>query len=115
VHSQNANIDWFNEREKPRIWINTHDAETHGIKEGDTVEVESPIGRVRVPAYVTEDIMRGVVCMLEGVWPVPGTDWVDTAGAVNMLTSTEPTMPSQASRTHSVNVRISRVNLSEKP
>jgi anaerobic dimethyl sulfoxide reductase subunit A len=115
VHSQNANIDWFNEREKPRIWINPYDAETHGVKDGDVVEVESSIGRVRVAAFVTENIMRGVVCMLEGVWPTPDLDWVDTAGAVNMLTSTEPTMPSQASRTHSVNVRISRVNPHVRP
>ncbi len=32
----------------------------------------------------------------------------DYAGSVNVLTSTEPTMPSQASRTHSANVQVTK-------
>ena len=63
-------------------------------------------GKVKVRARVTDDIMPGVVCLLEGVWPKINADWVEEAGSVNILTSTIPTMPSEASRTHSVNIKI---------
>jgi anaerobic dimethyl sulfoxide reductase subunit A len=53
--------------------------------------------------------MRGVVCLHEGIWPELDSGGIDTAGSVNMLTSTEPTMPSHGSRTHSVLVEIERI------
>jgi anaerobic selenocysteine-containing dehydrogenase len=31
--------------------------------------VASPEGKMHITARVTEDIMPGVVCLLEGVWP----------------------------------------------
>ena len=108
VHSQNANIRWFNEREKHRLWINPEDAARRKISDGDSVRVDSSRGTLRISAYVTTDIMKGVVCIQEGVWPLIDAGDFDYAGSVNMLTSTEPTMPSQASRTHSVNVQVTK-------
>jgi anaerobic selenocysteine-containing dehydrogenase len=58
---------------------------------------------------VTEDIMPGVVSLNQGAWPSFDGDGVDTAGAANVLTCTEPTMPSEGSRTHSVNVEVAPV------
>ncbi|HIH88097.1 TPA: hypothetical protein HA344_02670, partial [Candidatus Bathyarchaeota archaeon] len=55
-----------------------------------------------------DDIMRGVVCLQEGVWPELDAAGVDRVGAVNVLTSSEPTRPSMASRTHSVTVQVAR-------
>ena len=108
VHSQGFNIGWFTEREPQTLWINPEDADVREIGDGETVVVSSPQGRTRIPARVTEDIMPGVVCLLQGAWPSLDADGVDTAGAANILTPTEPTMPSEGSRTHSVLVQAAR-------
>ncbi len=108
VHSQNANIPWFREREPHRLWIHPADAGARGLADGDAARVTSPEGEAAIRVHVTEDIMRGVVCLQEGVWPELDESGVDGVGAVNVLTSTEPTRPSMASRTHSVTVQVTR-------
>jgi anaerobic dimethyl sulfoxide reductase subunit A len=109
VHSQNDNIPWFKERERQALWINPVNAAERGVENGREVFVSSPEGRVRIAALVTEDIMPGVVCLLEGVWPRFDSEGVDTAGSANVLTSTTPTEPSKGSRTHSVLVEVTSV------
>ena len=111
VHSQNANIAWFNEREPQALWMHPSDAAARGVVAGQKVLITSPQGAVRIAVRVTEDIMRGVVCLLEGMWPafasgVAGDAAVEIAGSANVLTSTEPTLPSHGSRTHSVWVQV---------
>jgi anaerobic dimethyl sulfoxide reductase subunit A len=106
VHSQNDNIPWFKEREKQVLWIHPSDAETRGIKNHQEVHVISQEGRLRIPAYVTKKIMKGVVCLYEGVWPSFDLNGIDIAGSVNILTSTVPTKPSYGSRTHSTLVEV---------
>ncbi|MGA2614090.1 MAG: molybdopterin-dependent oxidoreductase [Spirochaetia bacterium] len=49
------------QRPHPLVWINTRDAASRGIEDGDPVDVESPRGRVRFQAFVTDDIMEGCV------------------------------------------------------
>jgi anaerobic dimethyl sulfoxide reductase subunit A len=106
IHSQNANIPWFRQQEQQALWIHPHDAANRGIADGQLVEVSSPQGRVRIAAHVTEEMMPGVVCLLEGVWPTFAADGADTAGSPNVLTNTIPTEPSKGSRTHSVLVQV---------
>ncbi len=106
IHSQNSNVPWFREREEQAIWVHPHDAYPRAIGDGQEVLVTSAQGRVSIVARVTEDIMPGVVCLLEGVWPSLDSEGADTAGSANVLTSTEPTQPSQSSRTHSVAVQV---------
>jgi len=108
IHSQNYNIKWFREREKHTMWINPKDASPRGIKEGDMVEVSSQEGRLRIKTQLTEDMMPGVVCIQEGVWP-RFENGVEVNGSVNVLTSTEPTLPSYSSRTHSVIVQVGKL------
>ena len=108
IHSQNSNIPWFNEREKHALWIHPSDAATRSITDQNEVYVSSPQGLMRIVSHVTEDIMPGVVCLLEGVWPAFDSEGVETAGSVNVLTSTVPTLPSQGSRTHSVFVQVKK-------
>jgi len=55
---------------------------------------------------VTTDIMEGVVCLFEGIWPELDEKGIDHAGAANILTSTEPTEPCMGSRTHSILVEV---------
>ncbi|HSR29837.1 MAG TPA: molybdopterin-dependent oxidoreductase [Anaerolineae bacterium] len=108
IHSQYYNIPWFKGLEEQVLWIHPHDAAARDIRTDELVCVASPEGRLRIKACVTEDIMPGVVCLLEGVWPAFEPDGVDTAGSVNVLTSTVPTLPSYGSRTHSVLVQVTR-------
>lgn len=108
VNSQNDNIPWFREREPHGLWMNPLDAEERGVEDGGEVQVTSPQGKVRIKAIVTEDIIPGVVCLLEGVWPIFDSEGVDTAGSVNFLTSTVPTEPSKGARTHSVLVQVTK-------
>jgi anaerobic dimethyl sulfoxide reductase subunit A len=109
IHSQYDTIPWFKQREEHALWIHPHDAERRGIGNDQRVYVTSPEGRLRIKTRVTEGIVPGVVCLLQGVWPSFGPDGTDTAGAVNVLTSTEPTLPSYGSRTHSVLVQVTQI------
>jgi len=106
VHSQNDNIPWFKEMEKQALWIHPSDAVSRDIENEEEVFVSSPQGILRIVSRVTEDIMPGVVCLLEGAWATFDSDGVETSGSVNLLTSTVPTFPSQGSRTHSVFVQV---------
>ncbi|MBN2324721.1 MAG: molybdopterin-dependent oxidoreductase [Spirochaetes bacterium] len=107
THSQYHNISWFRDRQENVLSIHPSDAERRGIHNGDEVLVRSREGRMRVRILVTEDILPGVVSAYEGVWPVFDDDGTETAGSVNVLTSTVPTEPSMGSRTHSVFVEVS--------
>jgi anaerobic dimethyl sulfoxide reductase subunit A len=108
IHSQGFGIPWFDEKEPPAIWIHPVDAEDRSISHGETVVVSSSTGRVRIPARVTEDVVRGAACLVQGAWPRFDETGVDTAGSANVLTPTDPTLPSEGSRTHSVAVQVSR-------
>jgi len=108
VHSQFYNVPWFRDQEEQKLWINPIDASFRGIENGEVVIVTSPQGSLQISVLVTEDIMPGVVCMLEGVWPNFNSEGVEIAGSVNMLTSTTPTFPSHGSRTHSVLVKVAK-------
>jgi len=102
THSQYDHLPWFREREPHALWIYPGDAAARGIADGARARVRSPQGELSVPVRVTEEIMPGVVSLLEGVWPDVGADGVDQAGSPNWLTSTAPTEPSLGARTHSV-------------
>ncbi|MCP4591972.1 MAG: molybdopterin oxidoreductase, partial [bacterium] len=109
IHSQNNNIPWFREREPQVLWMHPRDAAERGIEDEQVVCASSPQGKMHILARVTDDIMPGVVCLLQGIWPALDPDGVDTAGSVNVLTSTTPTLPSNGSRTHSVLVEVTRI------
>jgi len=106
INSQNSNIDWFKNRQDNTLWIHPSDAVERGITAGMAVLVQSEKGVMHIHAEVTEDIMQGVVSAHQGVWPEFNTGGIETAGSVNVLTSTEPTKPSNGSRTHSVLVEV---------
>ena len=76
---------------------------------GTDIILSSPIGKMVLPVRITEGIMEGTVSLNEGLWPELILDHevkTETAGSVNMLTSTEPTQPSGSSRTHTVFVQV---------
>jgi anaerobic dimethyl sulfoxide reductase subunit A len=106
VHSQLADLPAFRFRDDRSLWVNSADAATRGLRDGAAVLVESAQGRVRCACRVTDDVMPGVVSLLAGVSPVFGADGVDDAGSANVLTSSEPTLPSRGCRLHSTWVEV---------
>jgi anaerobic dimethyl sulfoxide reductase subunit A len=86
--------------------MNPSDAQKRGIPDAQKVFVKSHRGKMQISAMITKDIMPGVVCLLQGIWPSLDGKGMDQAGAANILTSTEPTEPSMGSRTHSVLVEV---------
>ena len=77
--SQFHNVpDLVKERPEPTVTMNSRDAGDRNIATGDLVEVVSPRGRVRFRAYVTDNIMRGVVdASMGGGGPVGPQAWQD--------------------------------------
>jgi len=107
THSQNYNIPWFNERERNGLWINPDDAAERSIGNRDKIKVFTPQGIMIIESYVTEDIIKGVVCLYEGAWLNMNAN-IDYGGSANILTSTVPTLPSHGSRTHTVLVQVEK-------
>lgn len=87
VHSRFYNVDWLREIEAHRGWINPVDAEARGIKTDDPIYVFNDRGKLIIPAWVTERIMPGVICIFEGTWYDPDAEGVDRGGCSNVLTS----------------------------
>ncbi len=110
IHSQTGGHTRSGKKDKATLWLNEADAKKRNITDGDLVAITNDRGRIHVEASVSEDIMEGVVCLLEGAWP-DIRNGVDTGGSPNMLTSTEPTLPSEGSRTHSVRVEVMRLKM----
>ena len=106
INSSYSNVQWFRDREPHALWMNPADAKKRGIRQTDKVLVKSRRGKMKIPVLVTDDIMPGVVCLLQGIWPSLDENGLDHAGATNILTSTVPTKPSMGSRTHSVLVEV---------
>ena len=109
IHSQYGNISGFRMDEDKAVWMHPEDASARGIQPGTDIILSSPIGKMVLPVRITEGIMEGTVSLNEGLWPELILDHevkTETAGSVNMLTSTEPTQPSGSSRTHTVFVQV---------
>jgi anaerobic selenocysteine-containing dehydrogenase len=84
--SQHVNISGLLRLQpKPLVWIHPVDAWQRDIKDGAEVIVESPRGRVRFWARVTQDIMLGVVeANMGGGGPLGPKEWREAN--VNNLT-----------------------------
>ncbi len=106
INSQNSNIEWFRAHEPQELWMHPDDARERTIADHALVRVENSVGRMRVRVKTTADIMPGVVCLTQGQWPEFLADGAECAGSVNILTTTEPTLPSRGSRTHSIGVTV---------
>ncbi len=89
VHSHLGNVDWLKEVDPHRAWINPVDAAPRGIRNGDEVYVFNDRGKIAIPAWVTERIIPGVVCVFEGVWYHPDDMGICRGGCANVLTRDE--------------------------
>ncbi|MDC7239250.1 MAG: molybdopterin-dependent oxidoreductase [Spirochaetales bacterium] len=112
IHSQFANVEGFRSREETSLWVHPDDAGARGLEDGCTARLFSSVGEMTVPVKITTGIIPGTVSLNEGLWPrlTGEASTVDTGGSANMLTSTEPTLPSRGSRTHTVFVQLTRTS-----
>jgi anaerobic dimethyl sulfoxide reductase subunit A len=90
AHSCFFNVPWLKKLEPHRLWINDSDANQRDIKDGDILRVFNARGAVRIPAYVTQRIMPGVVAMGEGAWYNPNDQGLDLNACANVLTRDRP-------------------------
>ena len=99
IHDQNPLME---ELDPPAIWIHPEDANVRSIRNGELVEVFNDRGVVRIPAKVTDRILRGVCAMSQGGWYTPDEKGVDTRGSINVLTlSHKPTPIAKGNPQHS--------------
>lgn len=107
-HRSHTHSQMITERTQ-MVWINSRDAKDLKVENEEKVIVASNVGRILVPAFVTDQICPGVVALEEGIWPAIDPKTGIPSGAANWLSSTVPTLPSHGSRTHSQRVKISKV------
>ena len=98
---------WLQRLDPHRAWINRRDAEVRSIADGDPIRVSSSQGIIALPAYVTERIMPGVVCVPQGTWYAPDAEGVDRGGCANTLTR-QIESPSGGYATHTTWVQVER-------
>ena len=109
THSTYHNIDLLRQAVTDAVWINPIDAAPRGIQDGDTVQVKSKRGVLRILAKVTPRIMPGVVSMGQGAWFQPDSSGVDVGGCVNTLTSLRPSPLAKGNPQHTNLVEIQKV------
>lgn len=90
AHSQFETVPWLKELEPQAMLINSVDAHTRGIRNGDEVRVFNDRGKMIIVARVTERIMPGVVDIPQGAWYDPDERQVDRGACANTLTKDEP-------------------------
>ncbi len=69
----------------PELWIHPSDAHQRGIETGCPIQIFNQRGQFQAKAYVTAQVLQGVIWMRDG--------WV----GVNDLTNADPTLSSEAS------------------
>lgn len=85
-HSVFDNVPQLREAYPQDFWMNTRDGQALGLKDGDTVLIESQYGKCIRPLTLSEVMMPGVVSLGEGAWAeIDEETGIDQAGATNVL------------------------------
>ena len=108
VHSIHDNVDWLREAFPQRVFINSHDAEKRGIKNGEDVKVFNDRGAMVIPCRLTKCILPGVVAIPQGGWWTPDEQGIDRRGSVNVLTSERWTPLAFGNAQHTIMVQVER-------
>lgn len=98
------------------VRINSEDAASRGIEDGDLVELYNDRGAILAGAVVSDEIMPGVVSIYEGCWPQLDSKGRCNSGLVNFLTSTHPASGlSQATSANTVLIKMRKCDDPEGP
>jgi anaerobic dimethyl sulfoxide reductase subunit A len=106
THSQGSSIAEIRQRKEHTLEIHPQDASQRGISHGQHVYLVNDQGRSQVIAEITDDLIPGVVCLLEGIWVDLDDQGVDRAGSANLFTSTAGTQPGRAPIMHAIRVEV---------
>lgn len=106
THSQGSNIPTLRRRADHSFTMHPLDAACRGLKEGELASLFNAAGEIHVPVHLSNDMIPGVVSLLEGVWVELDAAGIDVAGSANMLTTTEGTAPGAAPIMHGVMVDV---------
>jgi anaerobic dimethyl sulfoxide reductase subunit A len=109
THSIFDNVDWLEESQPHRVFMNPIDAAVRDLEDGDEARVFNDRGEIRLPVRLTRRIMPGVVDVPQGAWWTPGADGIDRRGNINVLTSERPTPGARGNAQHSNLVQVERV------
>lgn len=108
THSQGTNIPELHRAAKHALAINPVDAAPRKIGEGDMVRIFNDHGSSYIPAHLTDEILRGVVCLPEGIWVELNKTGEDLAGSANMFSETGGTFPARACIMHGIQVEVEK-------
>lgn len=109
THSIFDNVDWLEESQPQRIFMNPIDAAPRGIENGDLVRVFNDRGAIEIRARLTRRIIPGLVDVPQGGWWTPDERGIDQRGNVNVLTSERPTPGARGNAQHSNLVQVEKV------
>ncbi len=85
-HTVFDNTPWTREAMTNPVFINAKDAAEKGIKQGDTVLVWTPYGKVLRHASVSQRLMPGCISLPHGSWvELDEKSGIDLAGSENVL------------------------------
>jgi len=108
AHSQFDNLPWLRDFQNQAVAVNSVDAVTRGIRDGDMVRVFNDRGEMSIPAEVTERVMPGVVAIPQGAWFTPDENGIDRGGCANTLTK-NVSSPGGAFACNTALVQIERI------
>jgi anaerobic dimethyl sulfoxide reductase subunit A len=108
AHSQYELVPWLKEHFPQVLEINSVDAKSRGIHDGDQIKLFNDRGRIVVPAHVTERIMPGVVALPQGAWYTPDEKGDDMGACMNTLMNNRHS-PIGALVTNTALVQVERV------
>jgi anaerobic dimethyl sulfoxide reductase subunit A len=108
THSQGSNLPAIRRLAAHALTMHPDDAASRGLVDGDLVRVYNAHGETHIPILLSEEVLPGVACLLEGIWAELDGSGVDHAGSANMLTGTHGTTPAIACIMHAVAVEVER-------
>ena len=116
LHSQLANTEvrkYESVQGRQYVLINDKDAEKHGIRSGQLIEIFNQRGRVIAGAKVSDQIMPGVISLEEGAWLQFDSQGRCNSGSINVLTSSQAC--SDLSQANSANTCLAYIQRCRDP
>ncbi|MCE7565544.1 molybdopterin-dependent oxidoreductase [Aliivibrio fischeri] len=116
LHSQLANTEvrkYESVQGRQYVLINCMDAQKHGIRSGQLVEIYNERGRVIAGAKVSDQIMPGVISLEEGAWLQFDSQGRCNSGSINVLTSSQAC--SDLSQANSANTCLAYIQRCRDP